>query len=144
MKKKLCFLSAQGQNHFCRIRFRQNDTPLAAFWIVVAFFLLLTAAERSFAQDAAPRPEYGGKILMGSIGEPSNLIPYLASDSASAEVSGLLYTSPLEYDKDFREWKSCSVWKIFISYRCYYSSQELCGILEQKNYSPGKGFERET
>lgn len=45
-------------------------------------------------------PEYGGRILMGSIGEPSNLIPYLASDSASSEVAGLLYTSPLEYDKD--------------------------------------------
>lgn len=46
-------------------------------------------------------PDYGGHILMGSIGEPSNLIPYLASDSASSEVGGLLYTSPLEYDKDF-------------------------------------------
>ena len=38
---------------------------------------------------------------MGSIGEPSNLIPYLSSDSASSQVTGLLYTSPLEYDKNF-------------------------------------------
>ncbi len=54
------------------------------------------------AQAPVPsEPEYGGRIIMGSIGEPSNLIPYLASDSASSEVSGLLFTAPLEYDKDF-------------------------------------------
>ncbi|MCH5277721.1 MAG: peptide-binding protein [Desulfovibrionaceae bacterium] len=46
-------------------------------------------------------PDYGGRIVMGSIGEPSSLIPYLASDSASQEVAGLLYTAPLEYDKDW-------------------------------------------
>lgn len=45
-------------------------------------------------------PVYGGRILMGSIGEPSNLIPYLASDSASQDVAQWLYTAPLEYDKD--------------------------------------------
>ena len=63
------------------------------------FVRLCGAAEETFSLPA--QPEYGGSILMGSIGEPSNLIPYLASDSASAEVAGLLYTSPLEYDKDF-------------------------------------------
>lgn len=51
--------------------------------------------------SAEAGPDYGGHIIMGSIGEPSNLIPYLASDSASAQITGLLYTAPLEYDKDF-------------------------------------------
>ena len=37
---------------------------------------------------------------MGTIGEPSNLLPYMASDASSSEVSGLLHTSLLEYDKD--------------------------------------------
>lgn len=37
---------------------------------------------------------------MGTIGEPSNLIPYMASDSASGEITGLLYVAPLKYDKD--------------------------------------------
>ena len=37
---------------------------------------------------------------MGTIGEPSNLIPYMASDSASGESTGLLYVAPLKYDKD--------------------------------------------
>ncbi|WP_295639985.1 peptide-binding protein [uncultured Mailhella sp.] len=57
------------------------------------------AQEGQLPSDA--QPVTGGHLIMGSIGEPSNLIPYLASDSASAEVAGLLYTSPLEYDKDF-------------------------------------------
>lgn len=52
--------------------------------------------------EVTEQPAYGGRILMGSIGEPSNLIPYLASDSASQEVAGLLYTAPLEYDKNLQ------------------------------------------
>ena len=62
--------------------------------------LYLATVQSVLAAEAEEKPEYGGHILMGSIGEPSNLIPYLASDSASSEVAGLLYTSPLEYDKD--------------------------------------------
>ena len=87
-------------------------------WTFYAYFFL------SLPRDAAPsavssslfpccgdrrtcprvggEPVYGGRILMGSIGEPSNLIPYLASDSASQEVAGLLYTAPLEYDKNLQ------------------------------------------
>lgn len=67
------------------------------------FFCFCLCATATYAADEKKfsEPEYGGHIIMGSIGEPSNLIPYLASDSASSEVAGLLYTSPLEYDKDF-------------------------------------------
>ena len=102
MKKKLCFLHSQEQKRFCRKVFRQRAASCAVFLFAVACLLLLRPAEGAFAGASADlRPEYGGKILMGSIGEPSNLIPYLASDSASAEVAGLLYTSPLEYDRNF-------------------------------------------
>lgn len=59
-------------------------------------------AETASPAGAAGGPDYGGRILMGSIGEPSNLIPYLSSDSASVEVASLLYTAPLEYDRDFQ------------------------------------------
>ncbi len=45
-------------------------------------------------------PVRGGRILMGSIGEPSNLIPYMSSDSASSEITDLLFVAPLRYDKD--------------------------------------------
>ncbi|NCC24246.1 MAG: peptide-binding protein [Deltaproteobacteria bacterium] len=47
-------------------------------------------------------PVDGGRILLGSLGEPSNLIPPLASDSASHELAAHLYVAPLRYDKDIR------------------------------------------
>ena len=65
----------------------------AAFRPVMPF-----AAETAAFPDGTPAT--GGRILMGTIGEPSNLIPYMASDSASGEITGLLYVAPLKYDKD--------------------------------------------
>ncbi len=43
---------------------------------------------------------WGDNLVMASIGEPSNLIPILATDSASHEISSFLYISPLKYNKD--------------------------------------------
>lgn len=45
---------------------------------------------------------FGDRILFGSIGEASNLISYLTSDSASHEIADLLYVSPLRYSKDLQ------------------------------------------
>lgn len=45
-------------------------------------------------------PSNGGRIFFGSIGEASNLIPYLSTDSASHEVANLLFVAPLRYSKD--------------------------------------------
>ena len=47
-------------------------------------------------------PVDGGRILFGSIGEASNLIPYLTADSASHEVADLIYVAPLRYTKDLQ------------------------------------------
>ncbi len=58
-----------------------------------------TAASR---QNAALAPEYGGRIVMPIGGEPSNLIPPLATDSSSHEVADLLYVSLLRYNKDIQ------------------------------------------
>jgi peptide/nickel transport system substrate-binding protein len=55
------------------------------------------------ATPAAPeRPERGDRLVTGTIGEPSNLIPMLATDSPSHEVGGLLYVSCLKYDKNLK------------------------------------------
>jgi peptide/nickel transport system substrate-binding protein len=48
------------------------------------------------------KPAYGDAMVVGSIGEPSTLIPLLASDSASHEVAGLVYNGLVRYDKDLR------------------------------------------
>lgn len=39
----------------------------------------------------------GDRIVFGSIGEASNLIPYLTSDSASHEIADMLYVAPLRF-----------------------------------------------
>ncbi len=43
---------------------------------------------------------YGDKIIIGSIGDVSNLIPILATDSASHEIAGLVYNGLLKYNKN--------------------------------------------
>jgi peptide/nickel transport system substrate-binding protein len=58
------------------------------------------AQEPSAASAALGSPEYGGRMVEATIGEPSNLIPPLATDASSHDVAALVYVSPLKYDKD--------------------------------------------
>lgn len=51
------------------------------------------------AADPGP-PVPGGRIIEAMLGDATNLIPPLSSDSASHEVADLLYVAPLRYDKD--------------------------------------------
>ena len=44
----------------------------------------------------------GDRIIFGSIGEASNLIPYLTADAASHEIADLLYVALLRYNKDLQ------------------------------------------
>ena len=50
--------------------------------------------------DAVGVAETGGILMNASIGEPANLVPFLAADSASSAIAGLIYQSLLKYDKD--------------------------------------------
>ena len=45
-------------------------------------------------------PESGGTLVQPTIGEPSNLIPILATDGSSHEIANQIYVSLLKYDKD--------------------------------------------
>lgn len=45
-------------------------------------------------------PARGDAFILGSIGEPSNLIPLLSSDSASHDVSGYVFNGLVKYDRD--------------------------------------------
>lgn len=54
------------------------------------------------ALAAHEAPEYGDVFIEGSIGDASNLIPPLASDSSSFDVIGLVYNGLVKYDKDLR------------------------------------------
>lgn len=50
------------------------------------------------APDGPPTP--GGRFVQATIGEPSNLIPPLATDASSHEIADLIYVAPLKYDKN--------------------------------------------
>jgi peptide/nickel transport system substrate-binding protein len=65
--------------------------------LFACFCLLCTHTVWSQADDA---PSYGDTIIAGSIGDASNLIPMLASDSASHDISDLIYNGLVKYDKD--------------------------------------------
>ena len=45
-------------------------------------------------------PAYGDILVRGDIGDASNLIPLLASDSASHNVAGMVFNGLVKYDKD--------------------------------------------
>lgn len=75
-----------------------------ALWVANASALAWAAAagdaDATAATQSENAPVRGGRLLLGSIGEPSNLIPALSTDSASFEVASLIYVAPLRYDKD--------------------------------------------
>ena len=73
------------------------------------FFLSLTiillfacdkkqTADNAFSSDK--KPAYGDILVRGDIGDASNLIPPLASDSASHNICGMVYNGLVKYDKD--------------------------------------------
>jgi peptide/nickel transport system substrate-binding protein len=51
-------------------------------------------------KDNSYKPAFGDTLVEGSIGEPSILIPMLASDSASHSVAGLIFNGLVKYDTD--------------------------------------------
>lgn len=48
------------------------------------------------------KPAYGDALVLGSIGEPSTLLPLLASDTASRDVAEQIYNGLVRYDKNLK------------------------------------------
>jgi len=59
-----------------------------------------SSASAASAPAIPATPEPGGRFVQATIGEPSNLIPPLATDASSHEIADLLYVAPLKYDKN--------------------------------------------
>ncbi len=51
---------------------------------------------------SADIPAYGDIIVEGSIGDASNLIPILSSDSTSHEIASLIFNGLVKYDRDMK------------------------------------------
>jgi len=56
--------------------------------------------EKGQSPPEKDQPAYGDLLIQGSIGDASNLIPMLASDSASHGISGLIFNGLVKYDKN--------------------------------------------
>jgi len=76
--------------------------------ILLIFMLLAAGCKQKVSvpetvadlQAANDQPAYGDALIEGTIGEPSNLIPMLASDSASHSVAGQIFNGLVKYDTD--------------------------------------------
>ncbi len=89
--------------------FLQQMTRRKFFFVLLFLGTLLFIPNHSPAQGKkelnpllATEQDRGGRYVTGSIGEPSNLIPYISTDSASHDVAGLLFVGLLRYDENLR------------------------------------------
>jgi len=80
-----------------------NPVRLSVILFLILLLLAGCANEQSNSgpQEKVYKPTaYGDIIVRGDIGDASNLIPILASDSASHSIAGLIYNGLVKYDKD--------------------------------------------
>ncbi|CAG0995383.1 partial Oligopeptide-binding protein AppA, partial [Geobacteraceae bacterium] len=74
------------------------------FCCLAALFTLVSCSGGTPPADLPRRgagvPAHGDALVVGTIGEPSNLIPLLASDSSSHDVAGNVFNGLLKYDKN--------------------------------------------
>jgi peptide/nickel transport system substrate-binding protein len=70
--------------------------------LLVLILLLFACRKETDATrfEEQGKPAYGDTLIISSIGEASNLIPILASDSASHDVANYIYNGLVKYDKN--------------------------------------------
>jgi peptide/nickel transport system substrate-binding protein len=68
------------------------------FFMVSGFKNATTSDTVADSRNNDSEPAYGDALVVGSIGEPSVLIPMLAGDSASHDVAGLIFNGLVKYD----------------------------------------------
>jgi peptide/nickel transport system substrate-binding protein len=73
-------------------------------FLLLIIVLIAACGKKPAADNAQPlsdkKPAYGDILVQGDIGDASNLIPLLASDSASHNIAGMVYNGLVKYDKD--------------------------------------------
>ncbi|MCX8043659.1 MAG: peptide-binding protein [Desulfobacterota bacterium] len=67
---------------------------------VLLFLCIAVIAGKRAESKTHHDPVYGDALVVGTIGEPSVLIPMLATDSASHDVAGLIFSGLIKYDTD--------------------------------------------
>jgi peptide/nickel transport system substrate-binding protein len=87
------------------------------YWLIMLLALAAfgcgTQEQSAPVAESAGPPAYGDTFIEASIGEPSTLLPVLASDSASSAINSLVYNGLLRYDKNLQlEGVLASDWEI--------------------------------
>lgn len=91
----------------------RRSSWLPAFILLGICFLLISCSNDNSDPGAESRakttqppkdlsPAYGDMIIRGSIGDASVLLPVLASDSGSFDITGLIFNGLVKYDKDIQ------------------------------------------
>lgn len=96
--RALCMLS--GKNKVLKESLLRTLLLVFAAAIAFSFGGCKKAEAPHEAKKGEETPAYGDTIVVGSIGDASNLIPLLASDSASHDIAGLVYNGLVRYDKN--------------------------------------------
>ncbi|MDY0398198.1 MAG: peptide-binding protein [Desulfuromonas thiophila] len=83
---------------------RRLRLPFLLIRLTVVLSLLMgcRAEELSPAAEGTVVPAYGDTLIMGTIGDASNLLPPLASDASSTAITSLVYNGLVRYDKDLQ------------------------------------------
>jgi len=78
-----------------------NKKRAYLLYLILAASVIFTGIEgRAADNPGSGQPAYGDALIVGSIGEPSILVPMLAGDSASHEVAGLIFNGLVKYGTD--------------------------------------------
>ncbi|PLX89867.1 MAG: peptide-binding protein, partial [Desulfuromonas sp.] len=85
--------------------------------LMLIMVLVLTACSNSQQSTESSGPDtvpvHGDTFIEASIGDASNLLPVLSSDSASSDINGLVYNGLVRYDKDLKiEGELAESWEI--------------------------------
>lgn len=70
------------------------------FSLFLLFLFSCSSERREISYEEKGEPSFGDMLVTGSIGEPSNLIPILATDSPSHEIASFIYNGLVKYDKN--------------------------------------------
>lgn len=84
---------------------RQSLRSLRILLAVISVLVLIACRQQDVLPETSSddkTPVVGDTIIMGTIGDASNLLPMLSTDASSSEVSGQIYNGLIRYDKDLK------------------------------------------
>ena len=90
-----------------------NIRRWAAVLLMAALAACTNSEQPATVAGTDETPAYGDTFIEASIGDASNLLPVLSSDSASSDISGLVYNGLVRYDKNLKiEGELAESWEI--------------------------------